>query len=61
MEKPRYYIGPYLSCFFAIYSSKNEKICRLTGILSESEAHIKLKRFNMNPYKFFKGVGKVYK
>jgi len=58
---PKYYIGPYYSCFYAIYAHQNNVICRITGLIGNlEEAEIKLEKINNDPWKEFLGVKRVY-
>ena len=58
---PKYYISPYLSCFYAIYAHKNNVTCRITGLIGNlEEAEIELEKINNNPWKEFLGVKRVY-
>lgn len=57
----KYYIGPYLSCFFAVYSRRFGDICCLTDYpMTKKEAEKKMVELNKDPYKYFKGVGLDY-
>ena len=60
MEPPVYYIGPCMSCFFAVYASLNGEIQRITQAMTDSEAKQQLQKINDNPWKLWKGVRKVY-
>jgi len=58
---PKYYIGPYLSCFYAIYASQYDRICRITELIDNLvNAEIELEKINNNKWKPFLGVKKVY-